>query len=413
MSPRRTTPASARAPAGLLPGLLLGLLAIGVASAQAPAQGPAQPPALQVMYSCPGGQDFEATFSKDGDLATLSVPGQPDVELSRQPSGSGFAFGDSYYELRGRGREATLTAAGRAMRCHAVGSPGEPPRTYAGDGMVVTLFPDGVFRLRDTRTSTTPTYEFGQWAQEVDGGMRLVLRGHTTPRRAFREVGGDRLVDEKGTELERQATPDPVDGLFRVIGMYRDTNSGGLFTECLTGRTFELAANATEAELQKTWTDVTPSKEAQILVDIEARFGKGELAAERLVSLKRDGTCPAPPPRSAALLDTEWRLVEIDNEKPTYDDWRQRPRLRLDDKGRYSGSACCNALVGSYELDAAGLRFEPGAATLMACPPAVAAAEQRFLAALAEVRQAQVSGVTLDLQDAAGKRRLRFEARGR
>ena len=77
----------------------------------------AQPPGLQVMYSCPGGTDFAAAFSNDGDLATLTVPGQPDVELSRQPSGSGFAYGDSYYELRGRGREANLTAAGRSMSC--------------------------------------------------------------------------------------------------------------------------------------------------------------------------------------------------------------------------------------------------------------------------------------------------------
>lgn len=411
------------------PVLLAGLLSIAAVRAQAPTPAPspapspaqepaqpqasAQPPGPQVMYSCPGGQDFTASFSGDGDLATLIVPGQPDVELSRMPSGSGFAFGDSYYELRGRGREATLTAAGRSMRCHAVGRPGEPPRTYAGDGLIVTLFPDGVFHLRDTRTASTPTYEFGQWAQEVDGGLRMVLRSSTTARRTFREPGNDRLVDEKGTELERQARPDPVDGLFRMIGMYRDTNSGGLFTECLTGRTFELASNPVENELQKTWTDVTPSRQAQIFVDLEARFGKGELVAERLVALKRDGICPSPPPRSAALRDTEWRLVEIDNEKPTYEDWRQRPRLRLDEQGQYSGSAGCNALAGSYQLDADGLRFLPGAATLMACPPAVAAAEQRFLSALAEVRQAQISGVTLDLSDPSGKRRLRFEARGR
>ncbi len=383
------------------------------APAQEPPAAPAQPPGLQVMYSCPGGQDFAASFSGDGDLATLTVPGQPDVELSRQPSGSGFAYGDSYYELRGRGREATLTAAGRSMRCHAVGRPGEPPRTYAGDGLVVTLFPDGTFHLRDTRGSTTPTYEFGQWAQEVDGGVRMVLRASMTARRAFREANSDRLVDEKGTELERQPQPDPVDGLFRLIGMYRDTNNGGLFTECLTGRTFELAQNAVEAELQKTWTDVTTSKQAQIFVDIEGRFGKGEFVAQRLLASKRDGACPAPPPRSAALRDTEWRLVEIDNEKPSYEDWRHRPRLRLDEQGRYSGSAGCNTLAGSYQLDADGLRFLPAAATLMACAPAVAAAEQRFLSALAEVRQAQLSGVTLDLLDGSGKRRLRFEARGR
>ena len=373
----------------------------------------AQPPGPQVMYSCPGGTDFSAAFSNDGDLATLTVPGQPEVELSRQASGSGFAYGDSYYELRGRGREATLTAAGRSMRCHAVGRPGEPPRTYAGDGMTVTLFPDGLFRLRDTRTSTTPTLDLGQWAQEVEGGVRLVLRGGKTSKRSFRETGNDRLVDENGTELERQATADPIDGVFRVTGQYRDTNNGSVFTECLTGRSYEMAQSPVETELERTWAEVTPSREAQIFVELEARFGKGEIVAERLVSMKREGTCPTPPPRGAALRDTEWRLVEIDNDKPSYDDWRQRPRLRLDDDGRFAGSAGCNSLTGTYQLDAVGLRFLPGATTQMACAPEVAAAEQRFVSILAEIRHAQISGITLDLMDAAGKRRLRFEARGR
>ena len=109
----------------------------------APSSAEAQPPGLEVMYACPGGTDFAAVFSKDGDLATLTVPGQPEIELSRQQAVAGFAYGDSYYELRGRGREATLTAAGRSMRCHAVGRPGEPPSTYEGGGLTITLFPDG------------------------------------------------------------------------------------------------------------------------------------------------------------------------------------------------------------------------------------------------------------------------------
>src|SRR5215475_8390425 len=138
---------------------LLLLAVVGGAQAQtASTRDPAaeaQPPALEVMYVCPGGTDFSAVFSKDGELATLSVPGQPEIELSRQRAGSGFAYGDSYYELRGRGREATLTAAGRSMRCHAVGRPGEPPRTYEGGKLTITLFPDGVFRLRD-ETGGTP-----------------------------------------------------------------------------------------------------------------------------------------------------------------------------------------------------------------------------------------------------------------
>ncbi len=408
---------------GRIVGLALAgcLLATAVSRAQSPPPAgeraepavPAQPPGPQVMYSCPGGADFAAAFSNDGELATLTVPGQPEVELSRQASGSGFAYTDSYYELRGRGREATLTAGGRSMRCHAVGRPGEPPRTYAGDGLIVTLFPDGLFRLRDTRTSTTPSFDLGQWAQEVDGGVRLVLRGGRTSKRTFSEVGNDRLVDENGTELERQVTSDPIDGLFRLLGQYRDTNNGSVFTECITGRSYEMAQSPVETELERTWTEVTPSRQAQILVELYARFGKGEILAERLVSMKREGTCPPPPPRSASLRDTEWRLVEIDNDKPSYDDWRQRPRLRLEDDGRYAGSAGCNTLAGTYQLDAAGLRFLPGATTQMACAPEVAAAEQRFLSVLSEIRQAQVSGITLDLLDGTGKRRLRFEARGR
>src|ERR1700730_7468395 len=134
------------------------LFAAGAAAAQTATPGPqavppspptassspdAQPPGLDVMYACPGGTDFAAVFSKDGDLATLTVPGQPEIELSRQQTGSGFAYGDSYYELSGRGREATLTAAGRSMRCHAVGRPGEPPRAYLGGGRNIPPLPGG------------------------------------------------------------------------------------------------------------------------------------------------------------------------------------------------------------------------------------------------------------------------------
>jgi heat shock protein HslJ len=364
------------------------------------------------MYACPGGTDFSASFSSDGSLATLSVPGQPEVELSRQPVGSGFAFGDSYYELSGRGREATLTAGGRSMRCHAVGRPGEPPRTYQGGGLTITLFPDGIFRLRDT-TGGTPILDLGQWEQEVDGGVRMVLRGGSVPRRSFREADGDRLIDEKGSELERVATPDPIDGRYRLAGLYRDSQTGGLFTECLTGRTFEVAPAGAEPDLERAWTEATPSKEAQLYVEIDGRFVSGEIQVDRFVSLKRDGACPPLASRGAALRDTEWRAVEVDGDKPLWEDWRLRPRLQLDDQGRFTAATGCNTITGSYQLDPNGLRFAPAATTLSACTPALAAAEKRFLDALTAVRGAQIAGTTLDLLDDAGKVRLRLDARGR
>ena len=64
-------------------------------------------------------------------------------------------------------------------------------------------------------------------------------------------------------------------------------------------------------------------------------------------------------------------------------------------------------------LDPAGLRFTPGPMTMMACPAAETATEKRFVAALEEVRTAQIAGTTLDLIDGTGRRRMRLEARGR
>ena len=399
--------------------LLLLLLAAAPAAAQVspsdPRPAPLPVPQGDVMYSCPGGMDFASSFSRDGELATLRMPGQPDVELSRVPAGSGFAYSDSYYELRGRGREVTLTASGRSMRCHAAGRPGEPPRTYAGGSLTVTLFPDGTFRLREKRDgSAEPLLDLGEWAQEVEGGVRLVLRGGAGSRRSFRETGVDKLIAENGTELLQAATTDPIDGRFKLTGMYRDAQDGGLFAPCLVGRIYGVAPGGAEPELEKAWVDATPSRETFLYAEIIGGFdGNNSVTVDRFLGLKRNGACPALAARGSALRDTEWRLIELDGERPAFDDWRRRPLMRLDDLGKFTASTGCNTLEGEYVLDPAGLRFTPGPMTLMACAPAETALEKSFVAALGAVRTAQVSGTTLDLNDETGKRRMRLEARGR
>ena len=303
-----------------------------------------QPPGPDVRYVCPGGTDFSAIFSKEGDLATLMVPGQPEIELPRQRSGSGFAYGDSYYELRGRGREATLTAAGRAMRCHAAGRPGDPARTFTGKDLTVTLFPDGTFRLREQRAGAAePTLDLGQWTQEVDGGVRLVLRGGLVARRAFRQADGGRLIADDGTELTQAATVDNIDGRFRLEGLYRDAQDGGLFAECYTGRTFSVAPKGAEPDLEHAWVEAAPSREAQLFFQIAGRFSDdGQIEVERVLNLKRNGACPPTAPRSATLRDTEWRTTEIDGERLAFGDGVRRPTLTLDDDGTFSASTGCN-----------------------------------------------------------------------
>ena len=383
-------------------------------STQAAPREEGQPPGPDVRYVCPGGTDFSAVFSKDGDLATLMVPGQPEIELPRQRAGSGFAYSDSYYELRGRGREATLTAAGRSMRCHAAGRPGDPARTFAGARLTVTLFPDGTFRLREQRGAGEPVLELGQWTQEVDGGVRLILRGSLNSRRAFRQADGGHLIADDGTELIQAASVDPIDGRFRLEGLYRDAQDGGLFAECFTGRTYPVAPKGAEPDLEHAWVEAAPSREAQLFFQIAGRFtDDGQIEVERVLNLKRNGACPPSPQRSATLRDTEWRATEIDGERLAFGDGLRRPTLTLDDDGKFTASTGCNSLRGDYTLDPNGLRFLSGPMTKMACAPPSDSVERRFLDALGATTSAHIAATTLDLKDAAGKLRLRLEARGR
>lgn len=63
-----------------------------------------------------------------------------------------------------------------------------------------------------------------------------------------------------------------------------------------------------------------------------------------------------------------------------------RTVLEIDPNGRVSGSGGCNRLSARALVSGATITFAMVATTRMACPPAVMDQEQRFSAALAEVR---------------------------
>lgn len=65
---------------------------------------------------------------------------------------------------------------------------------------------------------------------------------------------------------------------------------------------------------------------------------------------------------------------------------RARTVLEIDPGGRVSGSGGCNRLSARALVSGQNISFALVATTRMACPAAVMGQEQRFLAALAEVR---------------------------
>jgi len=138
------------------------------------------------------------------------------------------------------------------------------------------------------------------------------------------------------------------------------------------------------------------------------------LIAEKVGRVLPRESC-APRFASAPLDGTYWRLVTLgDRDVPPATDPRREPSLTfvrpMDGMpGSYSGSTGCNRTIGTYDVDNAAMTLT-GGGTLMACKDQ-AAAEAAFVAALKATRTYRITGRTLELMDAGGKRLARFNAR--
>jgi heat shock protein HslJ len=106
---------------------------------------------------------------------------------------------------------------------------------------------------------------------------------------------------------------------------------------------------------------------------------------------------PAPAAPAAALEGTEWRLVDIGGQpSPAGADSTRHPGFTLLAEGRkVQGSAGCNRMTGTYQLDGQKLKFGPLATTRMACPDMQT--ETAFLKALEATTRYEVSGSSLTL----------------
>jgi putative lipoprotein len=99
------------------------------------------------------------------------------------------------------------------------------------------------------------------------------------------------------------------------------------------------------------------------------------------------------------LVGPEW-IVEDIGRRGVVD--RAHISIVFDGRGGVAGSGGCNRFAGGYTLDGAALRFGQLAGTMMACVPALGEQEQRFHAALAEVRGWRIESGLLHLTNASG-----------
>jgi putative lipoprotein len=125
------------------------------------------------------------------------------------------------------------------------------------------------------------------------------------------------------------------------------------------------------------------------------------------------GTSPSQAASRAELLETYWRPAEIDGNPVRLQPGAREPHLVLHKEGsRLRGYAGCNSMSGGYVLQGEALRFGPMAMTRRAClGDGGNDLESAFVAALGATTSYRIIAESLELRDAAGKLRIKLEAR--
>jgi heat shock protein HslJ len=121
--------------------------------------------------------------------------------------------------------------------------------------------------------------------------------------------------------------------------------------------------------------------------------------------------CAHDPKPGVALLDTEWRLIEIHGAPPAATAEEHRPSLKLSAQtDDVEGSGGCNRFATKYQHDGIKLGFDRAMATKMGCDAPINQLESAFFDALQTVATHRVTGDRLELLDAAGRVVLQLQA---
>jgi heat shock protein HslJ len=108
-------------------------------------------------------------------------------------------------------------------------------------------------------------------------------------------------------------------------------------------------------------------------------------------------TAPADATQHASLLDTYWKLLELQGEPVvTPGSMREAHLILASSESRAHGFSGCNNFFGGYKNDGGSLSFSAMGATMMACAEGMET-EQAFLKALSETTRATISGQFMEL----------------
>ncbi|MES2719931.1 MAG: META domain-containing protein [Pseudomonadota bacterium] len=288
--------------------------------------------------------------------------------------------------------------------------------------LTVTLFPDGLFRLRETYLLAKVSgeerfHDTGRWSVPLGDSQRVILKGASTRQMRLLPDGDLILLDATGRDivsireyqLRRLPKPDLIADPMRLLALYAANDNGAVMTECLTAQVVSIADSPAAAEMKTVVAGVAPERRARgpILAALTARWGdasgKSDSAGRRLIIEKFDRFWPAdncaqgPIAPSQPLAETVWQLVSIKALPVQEAVLGQPPHIRLRKGGRLTGSTGCNRIQGVWQAGTEKLGLSRISSTRASCRDAMTQQEQGLIEALRDARQYRQVGHQLEL----------------
>jgi uncharacterized lipoprotein YbaY/heat shock protein HslJ len=296
----------------------------------------------------------------------------------------------------------------------------------------LTLRRDGLFlisRIYQDK-SLAPFVEHGRWTTD---GNKLML-SNASGVQFYEKVDGETLrkLDTSGNPIDttaniglnRAAQVDTVMETHKWRGEFRYMADAATFTDCESGLRWPVAMTGDYLTAERAYLKARNVPGAPLLVDfqgkLEQRPGMENKVAEMAVIEKFGGTHPKEPCTSgisgankstASLLDTYWKLVDLNGEKiPFTPSHKRQIRITMASEGsRIIGFSGCNQFFGTFKQTGNELKFSQMAGTMMACVGPFMELEGRVLKMLNATTAYRIKGGQLFLL-AADKVMARFEA---
>jgi uncharacterized lipoprotein YbaY/heat shock protein HslJ len=294
------------------------------------------------------------------------------------------------------------------------------------------LWPDQVFHLRREWLGRGLVHaDVGRWRLDPER-RALVLQGGTEMPLQFEILGnghlrqldlqGNPIVSDLPYELDSDGGLEPADVSLLLGGEMTYVADSARLQECLTGRSYAIAAGPEAARLQSAYLDAVSVPGAALYVTVEGTLTRragmeGDdllptVTVERFINVWPRQACSRAR-ADASLINTYWRIDRLYGEAVEATPNRREPHvvLRHTDEGlSYATTVGCNQLFGPAETTADGITFRRAATTLMACPAPLADLERRLDELLQHTWQWQIRGSTLELKDLDGNPVALFEA---